>query len=231
MRKSSLNLPKLCYNLREHAYVEGGEKVYEYIKGTVTFVSPYYIVVETNNIGYQIAVANPFRYSAHLEQDVVVYLHQVIRDDAHVLFGFSGLEEKQLFLKLISVSGIGPKSGLAIMALDDHAGLVSAIENEDAKYLTKFPGVGKKTAQQMVLDLKGKLDELEITGEAKQVYAKQDDLFSTIDDSSLYEAIEALKALGYSEREIKRIKGELETMTGKATDEILRFGLKLLMKK
>jgi Holliday junction DNA helicase RuvA len=182
--------------------------VYEYIKGIVTFVSPYYMVVETNQIGYQVAVANPFKYSAYLEKEVKVYLHQVIREDAHVLYGFSNLEEKQLFLKIISVSGIGPKSGMAIMALDDHAGLVTAIESEDAKYLTKFPGVGKKTAQQMILDL-----------------------FSTVDDSSLQEAIEALKALGYSEREIKRIKKKLEVMTGKATDEILRHGLKLLMKK
>ncbi|MBO0476539.1 Holliday junction branch migration protein RuvA [Vagococcus sp. DIV0080] len=205
--------------------------MYEYIKGIVTFVSPYYMVVETNKIGYQIAVANPFKYSAYLNKEVTVYLHQVIREDAHVLYGFSNLEEKQLFLKIISVSGIGPKSGMAIMALDDHAGLVTAIESEDAKYLTKFPGVGKKTAQQMILDLKGKLGELEIAGEPKGVVATQDDLFSTVDDSSLNEAIEALKALGYSEREIKRIKKELEVMTGRATDEILRQGLKLLMKK
>lgn len=205
--------------------------MFEYIKGKVTFISPYYIVVEASQIGYQVAVANPFRYSAHLEKEVQVYLHQVIREDAHVLYGFSNLEEKQLFLKIISVSGIGPKSGMAIMALDDHSGLVQAIELEDAKYLTKFPGVGKKTAQQMILDLKGKLGELDITGEPKGQIAKQDDLFTTIDDTSLTEAIEALKALGYSEREIKRIKVDLEVMTGKATDEILRHGLKLLMKK
>lgn len=209
----------------------GEIKMFEYIKGQVTYISPYYIVIETNQIGYQIAVANPFRYSAYLEQEVTVYLHQVIRDDAHVLYGFSNLDEKQLFLKLISVSGIGPKSGLAIMALDDHSGLVNAIESEDAKYLTKFPGVGKKTAQQMILDLQGKLDELEIIGEPKEISVKQDDLFNSIDDTSFYEAIEALKALGYSEREIKRVKPELETMTGHATDEILRQGLKLLMKK
>lgn len=189
------------------------------------------MVIENNQMGYQVAVANPFKYSAYLDKEVKVYLHQVIREDAHMLYGFSNLEEKQLFLKIISVSGIGPKSGMAIMAVDDHAGLVTAIESEDAKYLTKFPGVGKKTAQQMVLDLKGKLGELDIEGQPKGVVTTQDDLFTTVDDSSLNEAIEALKALGYSEREIKRIKQELEVMTGKATDEILRQGLKLLMKK
>ena len=66
--------------------------MYEYIKGIVTFISPYYIVIETNQIGYQIAVANPFRYSAYKQQEVTVYLHQVIRDDAHLLYGFATLE-------------------------------------------------------------------------------------------------------------------------------------------
>ncbi|MGO3731831.1 MAG: Holliday junction branch migration protein RuvA [Vagococcus sp.] len=205
--------------------------MFEYIKGTLTYVSPYYIVVETNQIGYQIAVANPFRFSVYQNEEVTVYVHQVIRDDAHLLYGFSNLDEKQLFLKLISVSGIGPKSGLAIMALDDHGGLVQAIESEDAKYLTKFPGVGKKTAQQMILDLQGKLDELEIGDTASVVVGTQDDLFSTVDTSTLDEAVEALRALGYTEREVKRIKPELDTLNAKTTDEFLRFGLKLLMKK
>ena len=205
--------------------------MFEYIKGTVTFVSPYYIVVENNQIGYQISVANPFRFSAYYNEEVTVYLHQVIRDDAHLLYGFSNLEEKQLFLKLISVSGIGPKSGLAIMALDDHGGLVNAIETEDAKYLTKFPGVGKKTAQQMVLDLKGKLDELSITPSAVEAMAMQDDLFNVVPTTGFDEALEALRALGYTEREVKKITKELEQATATTTDEYLRFGLKLLMKK
>ena len=211
--------------------MKGRKQVYEYIKGTVTFTSPYYIVVETNGLGYQIAVANPFRYSAYLNQEVTVYLHQVIRDDAHLLYGFETLEEKQLFLKLISVSGIGPKSGLAIMALDDHAGLVQAIEAQDATYLTKFPGVGKKTAQQMILDLQGKLDDVAIEASETPIIATQEDLFTVDPTQQLDEAIEALKALGYSEREIKKIKKELESHQDKTTDEYLRIGLKLLMKK
>ena len=140
----------------EHMYAISnwkGDNMYEYIIGKVTFVSPYYIVVETNGIGYQISVDNPYRYSGKMDTDIKLYLHQVVREDAQLLFGFGSLEEKQLFLKLISVSGIGPKSGLAIMAsVADHGGLINAIEGEDVTYLTKFPGVGKKTAQQMILD-------------------------------------------------------------------------------
>jgi Holliday junction DNA helicase RuvA len=201
--------------------------MYEYIIGTITYISPYYIVLETNGIGYQISVGNPYRYSGKTEA-VKVYLHQVIREDAHVLYGFSDLEEKQLFLKLISVSGIGPKSGLAIMASEDHGGLIHAIESEDAAYLTKFPGVGKKTAQQMVLDLKGKLGDLERSETAVEAMTQA---ASTTTNQPLTEALEALSALGYSEKEIKKVTPKLEELAPVQTDEYLRTALKLMMKR
>lgn len=201
--------------------------MYEYIIGTITYISPYYIVLETNGIGYQISVGNPYRYSGKTEA-VKVYLHQVIREDAHVLYGFGDLEEKQLFLKLISVSGIGPKSALAIMASEDHGGLIHAIESEDAAYLTKFPGVGKKTAQQMVLDLKGKLGDLERSEAAVEAMAQA---VPSTNNHSLAEALEALNALGYSEKEIKKVTPKLEELEQAQTDEYLRTALKLMMKR
>ncbi|WP_314064672.1 Holliday junction branch migration protein RuvA [uncultured Vagococcus sp.] len=200
--------------------------MYEYIRGKITHISPYYIVVEAAGIGYQVAVANPFRHSADFGMETLIYVYQAVREDSLTLYGFSGLEEKQLFIKLISVSGIGPKSALAIMAGDDHGGLVNAVESEDFKYLTKFPGVGKKTAQQMVLDLKGKLGDLAMSELAVEAMAKE-----TSPNTILEEALEALVALGYSEREIKRISKELESVEAKTTDGYLRHGLKLLMKK
>ncbi|MDB7102052.1 MULTISPECIES: Holliday junction branch migration protein RuvA [Enterococcus] len=200
--------------------------MYEYLRGRVTFISPYYIVVETQGVGYQIALGNPYRYSSKLDKEVKIYVHQVIREDAHLLYGFDSLDEKQLFLRLVSVSGIGPKSALAIMASDDHSGLIQAVETGDVTYLTKFPGVGKKTAQQMILDLKGKFGELSI-----------DTPFSLFDEatvqdaSALSEAMEALAALGYSEREIKRVEKQLKEIDNQTTDEYLRQALKLMMKK
>lgn len=202
--------------------------MYEYIRGIITHISPYYIVVETAGIGYQIAVANPFRHSTDFGKEAVVYVYQAVREDSLTLYGFTNLEEKQLFIKLISVSGIGPKSALAIMAGDDHGGLVNAVESEDFKYLTKFPGVGKKTAQQMVLDLKGKLGDLAMSEMAVEAMAKE---APKTQNSVLEEALEALLALGYSEREIKRITKELEMVEATTTDGYLRYGLKLLMKK
>ena len=168
------------------------------------------------------AFGNPYAFSGKLNQEVKIYLHQVIREDAHSLYGFSTLEGKQLFLKLISVSGIGPKSALAIMANEDHAGLITAVENGDVTYLTKFPGVGKKTAQQMILDLKGKVAEL--VGEEPTAPV-------TVANTALDEAMAALKALGYSEKEIKKAEKYLSPNTTKSTDEYLREALKLMMKK
>ncbi|MGM9904615.1 Holliday junction DNA helicase RuvA [Enterococcus sp. 10A9_DIV0425] len=200
--------------------------MYEYLKGIVTFINPYYLVLETQGIGYQIALGNPYRYSGKLNQEVKIYVHQVIREDAQLLYGFDSLEEKQLFLRLVSVSGIGPKSALAIMASEDHSGLIQAVESGDVTYLTKFPGVGKKTAQQMILDLKGKFGELSIDTPFTLF-----DEASAQDTSALSEAMEALAALGYSEREIKRVEKQLKEVENQTTDEYLRQALKLMMKK
>ena len=175
--------------------------MYEYITGRLTFISPSYVVLDVNGIGYQIAIGNPYRYSSKMEQSVTIYVQQIIREDAHLLYGFETLAEKELFLRLLSVSGIGPKSGLAIMANEDHQGLIQAIEAGDVTYLTKFPGVGKKTAQQMVLD------------------------------TALAEAMEALQALGYSPKEIKKVEKVLEKESLQNTDDYLRAALKLMMKK
>ena len=200
--------------------------MYEYLTGVVTFINPYYLVIETNGIGYQIALGNPYRYSSKLNKEIKLYVHQVIREDAHLLYGFDSLEEKQLFLRLVSVSGIGPKSALAIMASDDHSGFIQALETGHVTYLTKFPGVGKKTAQQMILDLKGKFGELSI-----------DTPFNLFDESTaqdataLSEAMEALSALGYSDKEVKRVEKQLKEVENLTTDEYLRQALKLMMKK
>ncbi|MBU5362015.1 MAG: Holliday junction branch migration protein RuvA [Enterococcus sp.] len=197
--------------------------MYEYITGRLTFISPGYVVLDVNGIGYQIATGNPYRYSSKMEQSVTIYVQQIIREDAHLLYGFETLAEKELFLRLLSVSGIGPKSGLAIMANDDHQGLIQAIEAGDVTYLTKFPGVGKKTAQQMVLDLKGKLTEL--------VEDPMSLFYEGNDDTALAEAMEALQALGYSPKEIKKVEKVLEKESLQNTDDYLRAALKLMMKK
>ena len=123
--------------------------MFEYLNGKLVKISPTNIVIDVVGIGYLISVANPYAWSALMNTEVKIYVHQVIREDAHSLYGFVNEAEKALFLRLISVSGIGPKSALAIIAAADNEGLITAIDNSDIKYLTKFPGVGKKTAMQI----------------------------------------------------------------------------------
>lgn len=204
--------------------------MFEYIKGTVKHIYPGYIVLEANNIGYKILMANPFRYSDKLHTEDTVYIYHDVKQDAMNLFGFVTLQEKNLFLKLINVSGIGPKSGLAILANEDHQGFVQAIEDNNTTYLTKFPGVGKKTAAQIVLDLKGKLSEFEITASDKiDLFNQSGQTGST--HSSFEEAMEALLVLGYSSRDVQRVRKQMDKSLGLTTDAYIREALSKLMTK
>ena len=199
--------------------------MYEYLTGLVTMVEPRYIVIDVNGIGYRLLVANPYRYHVDHKKVVKVFVYQAVRDDDISLFGFNDQDEKNLFLQLINVSGIGPKSALAILANPDHEGLINAIANDDVKYLTKFPGIGKKTAYQICLDLKDKISNLT---------ANETDLLKPLSvtetsvNRDLNDALEALTALGYKEREVKRIKKELEKEEPVSTEEYLRHALRLL---
>ncbi|MDN7240372.1 Holliday junction branch migration protein RuvA [Planococcus sp. N028] len=196
--------------------------MYDYIKGTVTRVTPEYLVVEQQGIGWQIFAPNPYSFGT---EELQVFLHHHVREDAQLLFGFPTLEQRELFRKLISVSGIGPKGALAILASGQPQHVIEAIEREDETYLVKFPGVGKKTARQMILDLKGKLTEF--FGEQLESNVT-DGLFSH-DETELEEAMLALAALGYSEREIAKVKPKLKDLD-LDTEGYMKKALQLLLK-
>lgn len=203
--------------------------LYEFIKGTVEFVGPEYIVIENNGIGYQIAAPNPFAYSGKMQTMVTVYTYHYVREDIMALYGFQTREEKMLFTKLLNVSGIGPKGALAILASGEVQQVIAAIENEDEAFLVKFPGVGKKTARQMILDLKGKLES--IVPDYFPNLFNADKLPTQVksDNLALEEAILALRALGYSEKEIKRISPEL-SKEQLSTDQYIKKALQRLLK-
>ena len=197
--------------------------MYEYFKGIISKITAKYIVLEVNSIGYILHVANPYAYSGQLHQEAKVYVHQVVREDAELLYGFATEKEKQLFLSLISVSGIGPVSALAIIAADDNAGLVQAIEQKNITYLTKFPKIGKKTAQQMVLDLEGKVA---VVGDELPAKAA---VQASNENQALEEAMEAMLALGYKAAELKKIKKFFEGTTDTA-ENYIKSALKMLVK-
>lgn len=197
--------------------------MYDYIKGKVTRVTPEYLVIEQQGIGWQIFAPNPYSFGS---DELQVFLHHHVREDAQLLFGFPTLEQRELFRKLISVSGIGPKGALAILASGQPQHVIEAIEREDESYLVKFPGVGKKTARQMILDLKGKLTEF--FGDPFD--PEETATLLSNDQAELEEAMLALGALGYSEREITKVKPQLRDLD-LDTEGFMKKALQLLLKQ
>ena len=129
--------------------------MYAYLNGIIKDIESNYIVLDINGIGYLIYVANPYYYQ--IENSYKVYTYTHIREDEFSLYGFKSKEELDLFLKLISVKGLGPKMALPILATGSIEGIMDAIDRENILYLKKFPKIGDKVARQIILDLKGKL--------------------------------------------------------------------------
>ena len=195
--------------------------MYEYFNGELAHILPTAIVIDVHGVGYQVVFANPYRLQDSLKKQIKVLVQQVVREDSITLYGFISSEERELFQRLISVSGIGPKSAMSILANDDTEGFVNAVESGNVTYLTKFPGVGKKTAQQIILDLKGKFEALPEETTKAVVSTNQ---------ATLEEAKEALLGLGYSAKEITKIWKALEVAAPSTTQEALKVAFKLLMK-
>lgn len=182
--------------------------MYSYVKGVVTIIEPSYIVVEAYGVGYMIYVSNPYSYKQN--EEVLVYLYQQIREDENTLYGFKTKDEKDLFLKLISVKGLGPKMALPMLT-GDISYLLGAIEDGNISYLKKFPKIGDKVARQIILDLKGKLAP-----------------DASVSKADFTELTETLKALGYKQADIKRILPKIDAT--KALEEQVKDALKLLLK-
>ena len=184
--------------------------MYSYIKGKIVDIESNYIVLENHAIGYLIYTANP--YSFELNTDTIIYLYQYVREDEISLYGFKSKVEKDMFLKLIEVKGLGCKMALPMLANGAVDGIVSAIENEDINYLKKFPKIGDKVARQIILDLKGKLVSTEENN----------------NKSHSEELIEALKSLGYKPADIKKVLTNISK--DDTIENQIKDALKLLMR-
>ena len=166
----------------------------EFIKGTVEEMESNYIGLDNHGIGYLIYTANPYSYEVGKEYKI--YIYQQVREDEISLYGFKTKEERDLFLKLISVKGLGCKMALPMFATGSIDGIKDAIERENILYLKKFPKIGDKVARQIILDLKGKLNA-SVTS-------------SKLDKDEL---IETLKALGYKQADITKILPQIKSET------------------
>lgn len=187
--------------------------MYDYIKGIVTELKNNAIVLDNQGIGYLIYVSNPYAFEVGGEYKVFVY--QQVKEDEEALFGFKMREEKELFLKLISVKGLGPRMALPILAVGSTQGIMDAIERENILYLKKFPKIGEKLARQIILDLKGKLEFIG-TGISDDNVENQEELR------------EALLALGYKDKEIKKVLGQVNGEL--SIEEQIKEALKLLLR-
>ncbi len=188
-----------------------------FIKGIVFSYTLNTVVVENQGIGYEIYFAHPD--AIRLNQEVLIYTYQHIREDENSLFGFISMEEKDLFEKLISVKGIGPKTAMGILGAASLDQLINSIEQGEVNALKKMPGIGAKAASQIILDLKGKLVHPE-NADKKEILNRE------LDD-----AIGALKALGYKPAELSGVIKALKSEEGKTTDEYVRLGLQYLLKQ
>ena len=180
----------------------------DYLRGQVQHIEADHIVMDVQGVGYRVFCANPYGFQGCGEASKVVYIHHHVREDAILLFGFNDREEQALFRKLLDVSGIGPRVALGILSGGRPEALIAAVQNEDLAYLTRLPGIGKKTAQRIVLDLKDKLGVTGLVvkgGEAGSLPPSAGGGMGADSLESLRSAKEALMALGFSEVEIAKV--------------------------
>lgn len=194
------------------------------INGKVEDVSASHIILENNGIGYSVFVPSFLiqKYSKSIGENIKLFTHHAIRENSSDLYGFETKEEKMFFDLLLTISGIGPKSALGILNTAPLSTLIEGIEKEDPSYLTKVSGIGKKSAEKIVLSLKDKIEEF------KLLIPESANISSSSNSVNNNEAIEALTSLGYSlndSREaIKKIKSEEDL----STQEIIKLALKNL---
>lgn len=187
-----------------------------YIKGLILNISTKYLIVLVNNIGYKVFLKNEILLSSNVGKEVEFYIYQNIKEDSMDLFGFVTIEELEMFEKLISVSGIGPKSALGILTAVKVDEINNAIIMQDPNRLTKVAGVGKKTAERLVLELKGKTDT--------NLRFESGDVVS--DDMQILEVLQNLGyALNESREAIKKIDPSIDNI-----DDKIKFALKALAK-
>ncbi|AOZ91889.1 Holliday junction branch migration protein RuvA [Paenibacillus crassostreae] len=199
----------------------------DFLKGTVVHLENDYVVIDVRGVGYRVFCPNPFVF-AKMEGELTIYIHYNVREDAILLFGFPTREEQKLFRKLIEVSGIGPKVALGILSGGNPDLVVSAIYQENITFLTKLPGIGKKTAQRMILDLKDKLDGFATNVISGGLFTVPEPQVG--DGSAWSEAREGLKALGYTETELDGVwlKIKDDVTYEETVDVLMKRALKLL---
>ncbi|MDY4953918.1 MAG: Holliday junction branch migration protein RuvA [Candidatus Onthomonas sp.] len=199
--------------------------MFYFLKGTVALMEPGLAVLDCGGVGYACKTTNYTLGGLQMGKPATLYTHLSVREDGVELYGFATREEKRLFLQLISVSGVGPKAALSILSTTPPSQLALSIITEDVKTLMMAPGIGKKSAQRIVLELRDKLakEQGELPAASAGVTVSDDHL--RIPEDKVAEASAALAVLGYSQPEIQQaIRGlDLESLS---REEIIKAALK-----
>ena len=191
-----------------------------HLKGKITSKNPPEILIEVEGVGYEVLCPMSTFYALdNLTEDILLFTHLSIKEDAHTLFGFISKDEKNVFRELIRVNGVGPKVALAILSNLSVQSLAECISTEDADLLAKTPGIGKKTALKLIVELQDRLGKLELTGTIE----KTRDLNQSSNPNSK-QAIEALQSLGFKVKEANRMVSKIEDQ-GLSTEQIIRLAL------
>lgn len=203
-----------------------------YVKGEIADISEDNVVLEANNIGYNIKISSgTARLLPGIGEEVKIYTYTCVREDAFLLYGFLTKDDLDIFKKLITVNGIGPKGGLAILSVMSADDLRFAVISGDAKAISMAPGIGRKTAERVILDLKDKIsieDSFVNSGiDGSQLHgAAETNGKSSPIALARNEAAEALTALGYSPSEALKAVKQVEIQEGMNTEDILKLALK-----
>lgn len=193
-----------------------------YLHGRVIALYTDHCLLDVHGVGYRVFVANSTRTKLRQREEASLFIYTSVREDAIVLYGFATEEEYDLFLQLIGVSGIGPKVALGILSAITVEGLCRAIQNKQASVLTKLPGIGKKSAERLILELK---DKVAFRGSAEEELLTIEN-GEEVGDAAASEAMAALQSLGYTPSEIAPVIRK--TAKYKTTEAIIKASLKEL---
>ncbi|MFR3173538.1 MAG: Holliday junction branch migration protein RuvA [Clostridium sp.] len=201
--------------------------MYEYIKGKYMGINKDYIIIENNNIGYKIFTSGAtMAEMPGINEEVMLYLEQIVREDFIGLYGFKDREELEMFKLLLSISGVGAKAALSLLSISRINNLKYAIIMEDDKHLCRAPGIGKKTAGRIILELKDKIKKEDIMS-GVDIQEGFEDLQPTVNTNTVGEALGALLALGYSEKEAETALKQVDKTA--SLEDIIKDCLKVLM--
>ncbi|EDS76319.1 holliday junction DNA helicase RuvA [Clostridium botulinum C str. Eklund] len=199
--------------------------MFEYIKGTYMGLNKDYIIVESNNIGYKIYTSgNTMANMPNINEKVKIYIEQIVREDFIGVYGFLREDERAMFNLLLTISGVGAKAALSLLSISNVSNLKVSIMQEDYKMLTRAPGIGKKIAQRITLELKDKIEKIY----EEDVENVKDISETSIDAGRKYdEATEALVALGFTQKEAEKALKNIDI--NKTIEQIIKDSLRYLM--